>query len=102
MKMLYRVLTNLWNIVSLRDVNIEIRLRYGFFLTWKKTSWLEAVYGNTVAVVATEFPSYLRSRTRLIMTGTRRGTALFSADSTISVTSSTFPGIWNALLRPLQ
>lgn len=64
MKMLYRFLTRLWNIVSPREFNFgKVRVRYSFlqryssFLTSKETIWLEAVEGNMIVVMVTEFVS---------------------------------------------
>lgn len=89
MTMLYRFFTRLWNIVLLREFNFgRVRVRYSFLqkltyssiLTYKETSWLEAVEGNMIVVVATGFVSGEHDK---INCDRHQEESSFQADSTV-------------------
>lgn len=85
------------------EVNFgRVRVRYSFlqryssFLTYKEASWLEAVEGNMIVVVVTEFASGEHDK---INCGwiQDEGSFVFSRQHCPSVRSPTSPGIWNTL-----
>lgn len=93
----------IFHIVSAVEFNFaRVRVRYSFlqryslFLTDKETSWLEAVEGNMIAVVVTEFACGEHDK---INCNWKQGESsfVFSRQHRPSVKSPTSPGTWNTL-----